>query len=71
MYVTWDVDMVPLSSPVAKKMREVRPIWMDVQNGSAYPVFDAHKGDGINGRFTYPDQAKNPYGANRPKNSGA
>ena len=68
VYVTWDVDMVPMSSPVAKKMREVRPIWMDVQNGSAYPVFDAHKGDGINGKFTYPDQAKNPYGAGKPKN---
>jgi plastocyanin len=68
VYATWDVDIVPAKSSAAKKMREVRPIWMDVQNGSAYPVFDAKRGAGIKGKFTYPDQAVNPYGAGKPKN---
>jgi hypothetical protein len=34
---------------------------MDVQNGSAYPVFDVHQGSGTNGQFTYPDPKNNPY----------
>jgi plastocyanin len=38
-------------------MRDARPIWMDVVNGSIYPVFDAIAGTGVNGKFTYPDMA--------------
>src|SRR5438552_2961272 len=37
------------------------PIWMDVQKGHIYPVFDVLKGSGTNGTFTYPDQADHPY----------
>ncbi len=47
-------------------MKPVRPVWMDVQNGKAYPVFDVLRGSGTNGRFTFPDQAANPY-----RNGGA
>jgi plastocyanin len=34
---------------------------MDVQNGKSYPVFDALKGSGENGQFTYPRDAGDPY----------
>ena len=36
--------------------------WVDVQGGSAYPVFDVHRGTGTNGRFTYPRDDPNAYG---------
>ena len=36
-------------------MKDVHPIWLDVQNGKIYPVFDVHKGSGTDGKFTYPD----------------
>ena len=39
---------------------------MDVQNGNPYPVFNVKKGSGRKGRYTYPDDAQNPYG-NGPK----
>ena len=68
VYITVDVDFIPASDPAAKKMRALRPIWMDVVNGSAYPVFNAHKGTGVNGKFTFPDMASNPYGAKAPAN---
>jgi hypothetical protein len=41
---------------------------MDVQNGSLYPVFNVRKGTGGNGRFTYPDEARNPYRGGPRKN---
>jgi plastocyanin len=68
VFVTYDLDFVPASSPAAQQITPARPIWMDVQNGSIYPVFDVLKGSGTNGTFTYPDQANNPYGEGRQKN---
>ena len=68
VYITVDVDFIPASDPAAKKMRALRPIWMDVVNGSAYPVFTAHRGTGVNGKFTFPDMASNPYGGSAPAN---
>ena len=55
---------------LARRPRDapVRPIWMDVQNGSLYPVFNVEKGSGENGRYTYPDDARNPYGGGPRKN---
>ena len=67
-YLTYDVDFVPAKSKLGKRMRPVKPLWMDVQNGHAYPVFDALRGDGTNGKYTYPTQAKNPYFGNRKPN---
>jgi plastocyanin len=63
--ITYDIDFVPL--PQNKPLTNVVPVWMDVQNGSIYPVFDVHRGSGTNGQFTYPDQANNPY-PGAPKN---
>jgi plastocyanin len=55
VYVTYDVDFVPATSPAAATMKDVHPLWLDVQNGSIYPVFDVLKGSGVDGRYTYPD----------------
>jgi hypothetical protein len=63
VYLTYDVDFVPLHSTLGRRMKPVKPVWMDVQNGHTYPVFDVLRGSGTNGRFTYPDQANNPYGS--------
>jgi len=62
VYITYDVDFVPLHSKLGRRMKPVKPVWMDVQNGHSYPVFDVLRGSGTNGRFTYPDQATRPYG---------
>jgi plastocyanin len=55
VYITYDVDFVPTSSPKAATMKDVHPIWLDVQNGKIYPVFDVLKGCGTDGKYTYPD----------------
>jgi plastocyanin len=61
VYVDYEIDFVPATSPLAKTMKPAYPIWMDVENGKAYPVFDAKRGQGNNGIFTFPDNAASPY----------
>jgi len=61
VWITYDVDFVPANSALGKTMKPVRPIWMDVQNCSAYPVFDTHRGSGTNGQVVYPDDYAKPY----------
>jgi len=61
VYMTYTVDFAPKGSRAARGIRPVRPIWMDVRKGNLYPVFNVRKGSGGNGRFTYPDEARNPY----------
>ena len=56
--ITYELDFVPASSPSASSITEAKPLWMDVSGLSAYPVFDAYKGQGRKGKFTFPDQAK-------------
>lgn len=70
LYITYTVDFIPDTAPQAATMKPVRPIWMDVDNGSIYPVFDVHRGEGgEDGEFTYPqDAAVNPYGNGPQKN---
>ncbi|HEX9504800.1 MAG TPA: hypothetical protein VGA62_02225 [Acidimicrobiia bacterium] len=68
VWLTYDVDFVAAVNPPVGGMRDVHPIWMDVENGKIYPVFDALKGSGTNGTFTYPDQATNPYPNGSPRN---
>lgn len=65
--VTYDLDFIPAGSEGAQRIKAARPIWMDVENGHVYPVFDVLKGTGAGGVFTFPDQASNPYGG-RPLN---
>ena len=57
--ITYDITFIPAKN--TKPLTSVVPIWMDVQNGSVYPVFDVHRGAGTNGQFTYPDPKNNPY----------
>ena len=68
VYLTYELDFIPDSSPLAKGMHEVQTRWLDVENGRAYPVFDVHRHSGRDGRFTYPDEAPDPYGGSPPRN---
>jgi plastocyanin len=68
VWVTYDVDFIPATSPAAKRIIPARPVWMDVEAGSIYPVFDVHRGSGTRGRFTFPTQAKDPYGGGWKRN---
>jgi len=61
VWVTYDVDFVPADSPAAASLKAARPLWMDVENGKIYPVFDALKGQGTDGIATYPDDYPNAY----------
>ena len=68
VYLTYTLDFVPDSSPLAKKLRPVETRWVDVEGGSAYPVFDVRRGSGANGRFTYPRDDPNAYAGGPPRN---
>jgi hypothetical protein len=61
VYMVYEIDFIPSGSPAARKIQPVRPIWMDVENGSAYPVFDVRKGSGSRGSFTYPTDVRAAY----------
>ena len=45
VYITYDMDFIPKSSPKAAGIIPIRTQWMDVVGGG-YPVFDALKGQG-------------------------
>ena len=68
VYLTYSIDFVPDSSPLAKRMRPVKTTWVDVEDGRAYPVFDVRRGAGANGRFTYPRDAPDAYGGGPARN---
>jgi hypothetical protein len=68
IWITYDIDLIPASSAAAQGIVPAHPIWMDVQNGSGYPVFDVLSGTGSGGTYTYPDQAADPYGKGPAKN---
>ena len=68
VWVTYDVDFIPASSSAARSIKAAIPVWMDVENGSIYPVFDVIQGSGHNGVYTYPDDASDPYHGRRVRN---
>jgi hypothetical protein len=68
VYITYDIDFVPASSPAASTITPVHPIWMDVQAHHLYPVFNVLRHSGVDGKFTYPDMAQDPYGSGPPLN---
>ncbi|MBK5231646.1 MAG: hypothetical protein JJE13_01500 [Thermoleophilia bacterium] len=69
VYITYTIRFIPDTAPEAASIKPARPIWMDVQNGSNYPVFDVHRGDGGSDQeFTYPEEAENPYPKGVQKN---
>jgi plastocyanin len=57
VYITYEMDFVPLSDPAAAAIRPVQTMWLDVMGGTAYPVFDAvRRTGGHDGRLTYPTE---------------
>jgi hypothetical protein len=68
VYITYDIDFVPTTSPLAAHIVPVHPLWMDVESHHIYPVFNVQRGSGRGGKFTFPDMAKDPYGAGPPLN---
>ncbi|HEV2062002.1 MAG TPA: hypothetical protein VGR12_04040 [Solirubrobacteraceae bacterium] len=57
VYLTYDIDFVPMDSPAAQQIAEAKPLWMDVAGISLYPVFDVKRGwGGSDGRYTFPDE---------------
>ena len=66
--ITYDIDFVPDSSAAAE-VDHAGQAALDGRLGiSAYPVFDALKGQGKNGKFTFPDQAQSlAAGGHRPR----
>ncbi len=68
IWITYDIDLIPATSPMAQGITAAHPIWMDVQNGSGYPVFDVLNNSGSGGTYTYPSQAADPYGTGPVKN---
>jgi plastocyanin len=68
VWIVYDMDFIPASSPGAAKITPARPLWMDVQKGNIYPVFDVLKGTGTDGEYTYPDDAGDVYGSGRRLN---
>lgn len=59
--LVWDIEFVPAMTKLAKKIKPVKPLWMDVRRGWGYPVFDVLRGTGSKGTFTFPDQAPGAY----------
>ena len=59
--IQYTIDFIPDTAPEAASIKPVEPIWMDVERGRIYPVFDVHKGSGENGKFTYPRDDPNAY----------
>ncbi len=68
VYMVYEIDFIPKTSPHAAGITPVHPVWMDVERGSGYPVFDVEKGAGRNGRYTYPNDDPQAYGGGAPKN---
>jgi plastocyanin len=66
VYIVWRIDFVPDTAPSASSIKTVQTHWMSVAgpdqpvgiSSVIYPVFDALRGMGTNGRYTFPDQAK-------------
>ena len=70
VYITYDLDFIPDTSPAAAGMQEVRTLWLDVTGIQAYPVFDALKGQGgKDDELTYPDESPALRGTNYTKNT--
>jgi plastocyanin len=65
MCIVWRIDFVPDTAPAAASIKPVHTQWMDVSgpsppvgiSGPIYPVFNALRGMGSSGTYTFPDQA--------------
>jgi hypothetical protein len=61
VYITYKMEFVPATSPLASTITPVHPIWTDVENHHVYSVFNVRKGSGVHGKYTFPNMAKDPY----------
>ena len=69
LYATYTIDFIPATDPAAAGIKEIKPIWMDVERGSGYPVFDSYRDEGgADGEFVYPQDRPNAYPAGVHKN---
>jgi len=63
VYIVWRIDFVPDTAPAAANIRTIRTRWMDVAGANVgvsnqlYPVFNALRKYGKNGKYTFPDMA--------------
>jgi plastocyanin len=58
VYITYDIDFIPITSPSAQGMHDVQTLWVDVMGLEPYPVFNALMGrHGKDRRYTYPDES--------------
>ena len=61
VYITWEIDWVPVSSTSGASIERATIEWLDVAGApQLYPVFDAERGfdeDG-NGKFVFPDDVE-------------
>jgi len=59
VYLTWEIDWVPQTTPARTDIMGTRVRWMDVAGfPQVYPVFDAEKGFDLNGdgKYVFPDE---------------
>jgi hypothetical protein len=68
VYINYAIDFVPETDPASAEITPVHPIWMDVEDHHIYPVFNVKRYSGFDGKFTFPDMAKHPYGSGPPLN---
>jgi plastocyanin len=67
--MVYEIDFIPDTSPAAKNIKPARPIWMDVESGKIYPVFNVLKNSGKKNIFTYPNDDPDAYPAGRQRNA--
>ena len=67
--MVYEIDFIPDTAPAAKKIKPARPIWMDVESGKIYPIFNVEKNSGKKNIFTYPNDDPNAYPAGRQRNA--
>src|SRR4051794_23266055 len=58
VFITYDIDFLPDSEAAAQSVTPIHPFWMDVAGPKAYPVFNAIRGTGRKGKYTFPDMAR-------------
>jgi plastocyanin len=64
VYIVWRIDFVPDTAPAANNMKTIETRWMDVAGSDAgvsnrlYPVFNALRRYGKDGKYTFPDMAR-------------
>jgi plastocyanin len=59
VYMTWEIDWVPETTPSRTDIKPVNIRWMDVAGSpQIYPVFDAERGFDLDGdgKYTFPDE---------------